>query len=110
MTGGTRYTVLYTAAALVLLNVVIDRRVHTNLLDRADTLATEPGKKGKPLIGRLAGYRSLRAVGQRYRIVYRIDEPSKTVYIVAAGLRRQGSKRDVYELLTRPQAREARDS
>jgi mRNA interferase RelE/StbE len=84
-----------------MLEKVTDRRVRKSLLDRADTLVAEPERKGKALVGELAGYRSLRAVGQRYRIVYEVDEPSKVVHIVAAALRRQGSKRDVYELLTR---------
>lgn len=80
---------------------VTDRRVRQGLFDPADTLASEPEKKGKPLVGALAGHRSIRAVGQRCRIVYRIDHRASVVYVVAAGLRRQGSKRDVYELLTR---------
>ena len=80
---------------------VTDRRVRKSILDRADTLAADPARKGKALIGELAGYRSLRAVGQRYRIVYQIDESSKVVHIVAAALRRQGNRRDVYELLAR---------
>jgi hypothetical protein len=32
--------------------------------------------------------------------VYHVDEPAKVVHIVAAALRRQGNKRDVYRLLT----------
>jgi len=87
---------------------VTDRRVRKGLLDRADTLVAEPGRKGKALVGELAGYRSIRAVGQRYRIVYRVDEPSAVVHIVAAALRRQGNRRDVYELLTRALGRPPR--
>lgn len=34
-----------------------------------DSLATEPLQRGKRLLGELAGYRSLRAVGQRYRLL-----------------------------------------
>lgn len=85
---------------MLMIEAVGDRRVRKSLLDRADTLSAEPDKKGKPLIGELAGHRSIRAVGQRYRILYRLDESSNSVYIVAVGLRRRGSKRDVYELLT----------
>jgi len=98
---GAEYTVRYTDAALAMIEKVTDRRVRKSLLDRADTLVAEPQRKGKALVGELAGYRSIRAVGQRYRIVYHVDEPSKVVHIVAAALRRQGNKRDVYELLTR---------
>jgi mRNA interferase RelE/StbE len=49
-------------------------------------------------VGELAGYRSLRAVGQRYRIIYKVEEAEITVYVVAAGLRKEGSKSDVYNL------------
>lgn len=98
---GARYAIRYTEAALAMLEKVTDRRLRKSILDRADTLVAEPEKKGKALVGELAGYRSLRAVGQRYRIVYHVDASTKVVHIVAAGLRRQGNKRDVYQLLTR---------
>jgi len=84
-----------------MVEAVADRRVCKALLDRADSLTNEPTKVGKPLIGELARYRSIRAVGQRYRLVYRVDEPAAVVWIVAAGLRKQGSRRDVYNLLSR---------
>jgi len=46
----------------------------------------------------LAGYRSVRAVGQRYRIIYRVEEKKVLVLVVAMGMRKEGSKRDVYLL------------
>ena len=49
-------------------------------------------------MGELAGFRSIRAVGQRYRIVYRVERRGVTVLIVAVGGRRSGDKSDVYEL------------
>jgi len=51
-----------------------------------------------PLIGELAGFRSVRAAGQRYRIVYRVERRETTVLIVAVGRRRSGDKGDIYEL------------
>ena len=44
--------------------------------------------------GELMGYRSIRAVGQRYRIIYRLD----VVFVVALGIRKEGDKANVYEL------------
>ncbi|HEY3172812.1 MAG TPA: hypothetical protein VGK86_09575 [Thermoanaerobaculia bacterium] len=44
------------------------------------------------------GFRSLRAVGQRYRILYTSDTASRVVHVVAAGLRRAGARDDVYVL------------
>ena len=61
-------------------------------------MAEEPAKQGKALIGELGGYRSLRAVGQRYRIIYRVDADNALVLIVALGIRKAGSKKDVYAL------------
>jgi mRNA interferase RelE/StbE len=55
-------------------------------------------QRGKPLVGELAGFRSVRAVGQRYRIVYRVEHQEVTVLVVAAGRRRSGDKKDIYEL------------
>lgn len=58
----------------------------------------EPGKQGKPLSADLAGFRSLRAVGQRYRIIYQVQEERVIVVVMAVGLRRQGSRSDIYQL------------
>ena len=61
-------------------------------------LGTEPEKQGKPLIGELSGYRSLRTAGQRYRIIFRIEKEKTMVWIMALGIRKEGSKRDIYTL------------
>ena len=42
--------------------------------------------------------RSARAVGQRYRILYRAEEERVVVLVVALGLRREGDRKDIYEL------------
>ncbi len=46
----------------------------------------------------LIGYRSIRAVGQRYRILYKLYEGRVTVLVVALGIRKDGDKQDAYEL------------
>ncbi len=53
-------------------------------------LTTAPQQYGKPLRYAWAGHRRLRVAD--YRVIYRIDEPNKTVYVVAIGIRR-----DIYE-------------
>jgi mRNA interferase RelE/StbE len=53
------------------------------------------------MIGERAGYRSLRAVGQRYRILYKVEAHRVIVSIVALGIRKDGDKADVYELAKR---------
>src|SRR6266853_37518 len=44
------------------------------------------------------GYRSVRAVGQRYRIIYRVERTLVTVVVVAAGIRKAGSREDIYRV------------
>ncbi|HEY6405869.1 MAG TPA: type II toxin-antitoxin system RelE/ParE family toxin, partial [Ktedonobacteraceae bacterium] len=61
-------------------------------------LEYEPELQGKPLIDGLASYRSVRAVGQRYRIIYRVDGEQVTVLVVTVGIRKDGDKKDVYQL------------
>jgi mRNA interferase RelE/StbE len=59
-----------------------------DLTQRVDQLARSPEQQSKQLIGELAGFRSVRAVGQRYRIVYRVERHEIIVLIVAVGRRR----------------------
>ena len=81
-----------------MLGGIADRRIREQIRDRVDSLAQEPEKQGKALTGELAGYRSLRAAGQRYRILYRVEIERVVVLVVALGIRRQGSRSDIYAL------------
>jgi mRNA interferase RelE/StbE len=38
-------------------------------------------------------------VGQRYRIVYEIEEETIVVLVIGVGRRKDGDKRDIYRLL-----------
>jgi len=98
MSVGRAHAITWTETALKLAEAIPDQRIRRLISQRADQLATSPEQQGKPLIGELAGYRSVRAVGQRYRIVYRVERREVTVLIVAVGRRRSGDKSDVYEL------------
>ena len=90
-----------TPTAEALLGDIRDRRIREAIRARIDGLTEDPDKQGTPLIGELAGYRSLRAVGQRYRIIYRLEEQRVAVVVVAVGIRREDSKADVYSLARR---------
>jgi mRNA interferase RelE/StbE len=81
-----------------MLEAIQDRRIREKIRDRIDGLAEEPEKQGKPLTGELTGSRSLRAVGQRYRIIYRIEEGKVLVLVMAVGIRKEGSGKDIYVL------------
>lgn len=79
-----------------MLSKVTDRREQEGLLRRVEDLKEDPEKQGKPLVGKLKGYRSLRALGQRYRIIYQVNEGRVTVVVVGVGRRREGSRKDIY--------------
>jgi mRNA interferase RelE/StbE len=96
-----RYEVLWTETAFQMLSAIGDRRIQQQLFDTSKRLEVEPEKQGKPLHESLLGYRSLRAAGQRYRVIYSPDPRTLRVYLVAAGLRRQGARDDIYELAQR---------
>ena len=81
-----------------MLEAIQDRRIRDKIRDRIDGLAQEPEKQGKPLTGELTGYRSLRAVGQRYRVIYRIEQGEVLVLVMALGIRMEGSGKDIYAL------------
>ncbi|MBI3668105.1 MAG: type II toxin-antitoxin system RelE/ParE family toxin [Acidobacteria bacterium] len=92
------YRVVIEPAALKMLANITDRRVQEKIRDRIDGLAQEPEKQGKPLTGELTGYRSIRAVGQRYRIIYEVRADKVLVLLVALGIRREKGKQDIYTL------------
>ena len=92
------YKIIIAPKALKMLKGITDRRVRDLIVKRIDDLAEEPEKQGKPLVAELSGYRSIRAAGQRHRIVYRVVNDRIMVYIVAIGLRKEGSGTDIYNL------------
>ncbi len=79
-----------------MLEAIRDKRIQRSLFKKALSLRQEPLQKGKPLQGELAGYLSVRAVGQRYRIIYQVHEQCVRVLVVAVGIRKQGDTRDIY--------------
>lgn len=95
------YLVTIRPAAIEMLKKISDRRIQEKIDEKIRGLANEPEKQGKELGGDLAGYRSVRAVGQRYRILYRIDGENVVVVVVALGMRKEGDKKDVYKLTQR---------
>ena len=92
------YQIIIEPVALKALAAISDRRIQEKIRDRIDGLAHEPEKQGRPLTGELSGYRSLRAAGQRYRIIYRVERAKVVVLILTIGLRKAGDRSDVYTL------------
>jgi len=92
------HRVVIAPTALKMLAGISDRRIRDLLVKRIDGLQTDPEKQGKALVGELSGYRSLRVSGQRYRIIYRVCRLETIVYVVAVGIRKEGSREDIYRL------------
>jgi mRNA interferase RelE/StbE len=94
----THWEVRLTLKAEMQAAAIKDRRIQERLRSSLRRLEYEPELQGKPLADELVGYRSVRAVGQRYRIIYRIEDQRVTVVVVALGIRKEGDKKDIYEL------------
>ena len=84
------YSLKLTPIAFEMLNRIRDRRHREGLIQRIAKLKVDPEKQGKPLTDKLKGYRSVRAMGQQYRIIYRVDCDRIVVFVVGVGLRKQG--------------------
>lgn len=76
----------------------LDVKTRTVIARKIEGLKEAPNIQGKPLSGSLAKYRSVHAAG-RYRIIYEVKPEEITVIVIAVGIRKDGSKVDVYETL-----------
>jgi mRNA interferase RelE/StbE len=100
-TGPITWQIELTPTARVMLRSIKDRRVQQKVSEAIEGLAQKPEKQGKSLTGDLAGYRSLSAVGHRFRIIYKVERDRVIVIVVVVGIRKEGSKRDIYRLAER---------
>ena len=88
-----------TPTAMRMLTGISDRRIREKIVAVIDRLVEEPEKQGKSMLGELAGFRSIRAVGQRYRIIiYTLNGDEIVVMVVAVGIRRDKARDDIYNL------------
>jgi mRNA interferase RelE/StbE len=85
---------------------ITDQRTTSALEKRIDKLQVNPIEQGKPMRGPLQGFYSVRAAGQRYRIIYEVrvlpaDQRTQLtqeggVLVLVIGIRKEGDKNDVY--------------
>ncbi|THB65103.1 MAG: plasmid stabilization protein [Spirochaetaceae bacterium] len=92
------YTIKLTPVAAEYINK-LDKKSQTQIIKKIEVLKNNPTEVGKQLKGNLKDYRSTRSIGQRYRIIYKIMESQILVVIVAIGIRKDGDKKDIYELM-----------
>ena len=76
---------------------VPDKKVQETILRKVEGLSVDPEKQGKQLVRNLSGFQSIRATG-RYRIIFKLDNQTVIVYILAAGIRKEGDRKDIYEI------------
>ena len=79
----------------------IDSKTQKQITNKIESLKEEPLLLGKQLKGPLKELRSVRAAGQRYRIIYKVNQTEIIVIIIAVGIRKDGDKKDIYELMKR---------
>jgi mRNA interferase RelE/StbE len=87
--------------ALEQLQKITDLRVRKKLFERIEQLEHNPEDQGKPLRNELSGLLSVRAIGQRYRIIYKVVNQQVIVVVVAVGIRREGDRSDIYRIAER---------
>ena len=93
-----KWGVIILPAAEKQLAAMKDKRIRESISRRINGLENDPERQGKLLTDELAGYRSIRAVGQRYRIIYKIEAEQVIVLVVTIGIRKEKDKKDAYEL------------
>lgn len=93
-----KYRIEITPGALDMIQGIKDRRITRQVVERIDRLQDDPEKQGKPLLGALSGYRSVRAAGQRFRVIFKIEDKTIVIVVIAIGLRKEGDKKDIYAL------------
>ena len=92
-----KYRILITDTCLRLIEKIPDNKIQRSILDRIQKLSEKPEEQGKKLVKDLAGFRSVHAAG-RYRIIYKTDKRTVIIYVLAAGIRKEGDKKDIYKI------------
>ncbi len=92
-----KYQILITDTCLRLIEKIPDRAIQRKIVDRIEKLSDEPDKQGKKLVKDLSGFLSVHAAG-RYRVIYKIDKGTVIVYMLEAGIRKEGDKKDIYRI------------
>ena len=84
-----------TETCLSFLEGITDKSVQSTILGRVEGLKIDPKKQGKVLVKELDDFHSIH-IAERYRVMYRIDGDSSTVWVLAIGMRKEDDKKDVY--------------
>ena len=97
----SEFAIIFTETALTDLDNIKDARTQKAIARKVDELKTEPDQRGAPLKGNLKDYRKLKAAGGRYRVIYQVAMLEGLVTIVVVGIRKEGDKRDAYQIASK---------
>jgi len=92
-----KFRIRITDTCLALIEKIPDRKIQRTILNRIKNLSDEPDKQGKRLVKDLSEFRSIHVAG-RYRAIYKIDKQTVIVYVLAAGIKKEGGKKDIYKI------------
>ncbi|MBK6765430.1 MAG: type II toxin-antitoxin system mRNA interferase toxin, RelE/StbE family [bacterium] len=95
------YTVVVTRTGADTLKQKTEKRILRLLDEKIRGLAHVPEQQGEPLRDEFEGYRALHVIGNRYRIIYRVERDIVSVFVVGAGIRKAEDKQDVYAVMRR---------
>jgi mRNA interferase RelE/StbE len=93
------YRLSISETAMEMIHSIKNPKIIDNLKETLIKLTDSPLKQAKPLSGDLKRYFSKRFYFQRYRIIFHIDRNLKEIQIDGVGIRREGSKDDIYNLM-----------
>ena len=74
------------------------KRLRREIARVIDGLARAPEEQGKALLEPLEGVRSVRAVRDRFRVLYRVDRRARLVSVLLVAERAAGQDEDIYAL------------
>jgi len=92
------YDIKFTLAGREIADDYVSKADGKQVKKKIRELRNAPGKRGKPLRKPLDGLRGI-ACGRKYRIVYEVDSEEKVVYIYGVGLRKEGDRDNVYNVV-----------
>lgn len=93
-----KYSIEVAPTGFASLKSVRDKKILREIAKAIDGLSNNPGRQGKTLLKPLEGLRSIRAVRNGYRIVYKVDDEARIVSVLLLGERKAGQEDDVYAL------------
>lgn len=89
------YQVRWARKALEMLKAITPKTAQREIYDAAGNLHSDP-EAGKALHRELLGCWSIHAGHDRFRIIYKIEKPSKEIVVLTVGPRKPGETEDIY--------------